>query len=58
MTADYNGWADAPEDEREAMDQVKWYPMTITEVLAALGNKRGTDVRIDPLPHTEVRHAR
>ncbi len=23
MTADYNGWADQPEDEREALDQVE-----------------------------------
>ena len=23
MTADYNGWADQPEDEREALDQLE-----------------------------------
>jgi hypothetical protein len=23
MTADYNGWADQPEEEREALDQIE-----------------------------------
>ena len=31
MTADYNGWADQPEEEREAIDQLE---MTLTTLAA------------------------
>jgi hypothetical protein len=52
MTADYNGWADAPEAEREAMDVYSRQEFE-GEALAQLEDVAGEITRaIDTLPET------
>ena len=45
MTADYNGWADQPEEEREALDQLEMTLATLASTRLRLAALRGLLLR-------------
>jgi len=53
MVCDYNGWNDAPEDEREALDLVE--PTLALSSLVVLPRLQPGD---SPVPATEAAHHR
>jgi hypothetical protein len=45
MMADYNGWADQPEEEREALDRLEVTPVSIASARRGLPALRGLLLR-------------